>query len=587
MKSIETPVLICGGGGSGLSLSIFLSSLGVKSYLVERHGTTSHIPKAHYLNQRTMEILREHGIADTIYAKGTPFEHMGCVSWMTSLGGDGPVDGKTLYKMDAFGGGSLAETYEADSPSRSGNLPLIRLEPVLREFAEKSDLASVNFGHELTDWTQDDSGVTSVIRNVETGEEYEVRSQYLIGADRNRTVGPKMGIELEGPTNMVDMVATHLSADFSKYITDDDPLIRWFSNPASGAWSSGAMVAMGPEKFDRYSEEWVFHFAFQPGDPTFNENDIAPRIKELLKTPDVDIKVHKVSHWIVECVLANHYGKERALVIGDAAHRHPPTTGLGLNSGIQDAHNIAWKLAAVIKGQAHHKLMSTYEAERRPVAARNTQWALLTFMNHFVIEPGFGMVPGAPPEANIGAFMNLLSDSWQGEFARQRMHEVLNTQRTEFQAHDLEIGFHYDSDAVIADGSEAPPLAPMGDVYVPTTRPGHRLPHVWLDRDGKRVSNHDICGRGKFVVLTGAAGQAWKDAAKAAAEKLNIQIDCHCIGADGEYADADQQWHRLSQVEPNGAVLVRPDVHVGWRCVSAPGNPSEALSQALEAILCR
>ena len=292
MQTLETPVLICGGGGSGLSLSIFLSSQGIESMLVERHSTTSHLPKAHYLNQRTMEIFREHGVADTIYARGTPFEHMGCVAWLTSLGGDGPVDGKTLYKMDAFGGGKTQAAYEADSPTRSGNLPLIRLEPVLREFAEKSDIATVKFSHELLRYEQDDTGVTSVVRNVESGEEFEVRSQFLVGADRNRTVGPPMGIELEGPTNMVDMVATHLSADFSKYITDDSPLIRWFSNPAGGAWSSGAMVAMGPEHFDRHSEEWVFHFAFQPGDPNFNEADIAPRIKQLLKTPDVDITVH-------------------------------------------------------------------------------------------------------------------------------------------------------------------------------------------------------------------------------------------------------------------------------------------------------
>ena len=585
MNKIETPVLICGGGGSGLSLSTFLSALGVESWLVERHATTSHLPKAHYLNQRTMEILREHGIADTIYEKGTPFENMGCVAWMTSLGGDGPVDGRTLYKMDAFGGGKLAPTYEADSPTRSGNLPLIRLEPVLREFAERSPLARVNFGHELLRYEQDADGVTSVVRELQTGEEYEVRSKVLVGADRHRTVGPALGIELQGPTNMVDMVATHLSADFSRYITDDSPLIRWFSNPASGAWSSGAMVAMGPGRFDRHSEEWVFHFAFQPGDPNFNEDDIAPKIKALLKTPDVDIKVHKVSHWIVECVLASHYGKDRVWVIGDAAHRHPPTTGLGLNSGIQDAHNLAWKIAAVVQGKAGLDLLKTYEAERRPVAERNTKWALFTFMNHFVIEPGFGMIPGAPAEANVAAFMTLLSDGYEGDWARGRMREVLDTQRTEFQAHDLELGFVYEGAAVIGDGTEAPPRAPMGDVYVPCTRPGHRLPHVWVSRDGERVSTHDLCGRGRFVLITGDAGAgAWKTAVAQVVEALGLTVDVLVIDRGN---DTEGRWATLRQTSDAGAVLVRPDVHVGWRCASLPADPAAALQAALVAILAR
>ncbi|WP_420467763.1 FAD-dependent monooxygenase [Panacagrimonas sp.] len=584
MQTLEIPVLICGGGGSGLSLSIFLSALGVQSMLVERHHTTSHLPKAHYLNQRSMEILREHGIADTIYAQGTPFENMGCVAWMTSLGGDGPVDGKTLYKMDAFGGGRLQAAYEADSPTRSGNLPLIRLEPVLREFAEKQPLATVRFSHELLRYEQDASGVTSVVKNLDSGEEFTVRSQVLIGSDRHRTVGPPLGIELQGPTNMVDMVATHLSADFSKYIDDDSPLIRWFSNPASGAWGSGAMVAMGPTHFDRRSEEWVFHFAFQPGDPNFNEDDIAPRIKQLLKTPDVDIKVHKVSHWIVECVLANHYGRDRVWVIGDAAHRHPPTTGLGLNSGIQDAHNLAWKIAAVVNEQAGLDLLKTYEAERRPVAERNTKWALFTFMNHFIIEPGFGMIPGAPAEANLAAFMTLLAEGWEGDTARARMHEVLNTQRTEFQAHDIEIGFSYASAAIVADGTPAPPRAAMGDVHVPSTRPGHRLPHAWVRHDARRVSTHDLCGRGRFVLITGANHAQWQDAAAQAAQRHGVRVEVIALDAA---ADLDGRWAQVRQIGDDGAILVRPDVHVGWRSPGAVSDPASVLSAALAAILAK
>jgi len=413
-----------------------------------------------------------------------------------------------------------------------------------------------------------------------------VRSQYLVGADTGRRVGPAIGIQFEGPTNLVDMVSAHFSADLSKYIDDDSPLIRWFINPeGGGGWGSGAMVTMGPTHWDRRSEEWVFHFAFRPGDPDFDESLIVPRIRELLKVPELDIQVHKVSHWIVESILADKYRGGRCVVIGDAAHRHPTTTGLGLNSGIQDAHNLAWKLAALVRGQAGDRLLDSYEQERRPVAARNTRWALFTFMNHFVTDAGFGLVAGAPPEVQMGAFRMLMTEGYEGDWARARMQEVLSTQRMEFCAHDLELGFAYDGQAVVPDGTPAPARSTMGDVYTPTTRPGHRLPHAWLSREGRRVSTHDLCGRGRFVVLAREDGVAWKEAARTAAEQCGVEVQAYVIGASGDLEDADGAWARLSEVEEDGAVLVRPDGHAGWRAAILPLNPGEALGRALARIL--
>lgn len=585
MRTLETPVLICGGGGAGLSLSIFLSARGVDNILVERHATTSHLPKAHYYNQRTMEIFREHGLADTIYARGTPPEHMSCVVWMTSLAGDGPLDAKLLYRMDAFGGGKLERTYMKDSPTRSGNLPQLRLEPILREHAEKSPHAKVLFSHELIRFTQDDTGVTSVVKDLRSGEEFEVRSQYLCGADRGRTINPALGIELQGPTNLVDMVSTHMSADLSKYIDDDSPLIRWFANPEAGTgWGSGVMVSMGPDRFDRHAKEWVFHFAFQPDDPQFSEADIVPRIRELLRIPDLAIEVHKVSHWIVEAVLATKYRVGRCLVLGDAAHRHPPTTGLGLNSGIQDAHNLAWKLAAVLQGTAGDGLLDSYEQERRPVAARNTRWALMTFMNHVVTDAGFGLVPGAPPALNAFQITTLLSDTDEGEWFRARMDEVVMTQRMEFQAHDMELGFRYDGNAVVPDGTEPPPRGRMGDVYTPVTRPGHRLPHAWVQVDGQRVSTHDLCGRGRFTLIAGKRGSAWAEVAPSVARTLGVAIEVVTLDAA---ADTEGTWAKLRGIDDDGALLVRPDVHVGWRSKGRAADPAKALDTALRQILSR
>src|SRR5690606_16843376 len=310
-----------------------------------------------------------------------------------------------------------------------------------------------------------------------------------------------------------DMVSTHFTADLSQY-WEDDVLITWLVNPeGAGSWHSGAMAAMGPT-WGKHSEEFVIHFTFRPDDPArFDEEAIVPRLRELLKLPDLEPQVHKVSHWILEGVLADRYQVGRIFLAGDAAHRHPPTTGLGLNTAIQDAHNLVWKLAAVLKGDAAPALLDTYEPERRLVGMRNVDWAMFTFLNHMVIDAGIGLSPEQPLELRTQVFRDLFSDTPMGETRRARAFEVANTQRTEFQAHDLEIGFAYHDGAVFPDGSEAPPRDPMGSVYYPTSRPGHRLPHAWLEHHGERVSTHDLGAPDTaFVLITGGQGENWASA---------------------------------------------------------------------------
>ncbi len=592
---MDVPVLIIGGGGCGLSASIFLSDLGVDHLLVERHATTSHLPKAHYLNQRTMEIFRRHGLADEVYAVGTPPEMMGKVRWLTSLGGDGPLDRRTIFEMDSFGGGDMLAAYAEDSPSPSSNYPQIRLEPLLRRQAEARGPGRVRFQHELLNLEQDADGVTATVRDLEAGTEYQVRAQYVIAADGGKTVGGLLGVGMSGPTGLLDMVSTHLSADFSEW-ADDTSLITWFLNPdGGGGWASGVMVPMGPT-WGRRSEEWVVHFTFGPDDPErFDEQAIVPRIRELLKLPDLDITVHKVSHWILEGVLAERYQVGRVFLAGDSAHRHPPTTGLGLNTAIQDAHNLTWKLAAVLDGRAGPALLDSYQAERQPIGMRNVDWAMFTFLNHLVIDAGIGLLPGASPAENKATYEAYFADTPMGATRRARAAHVVQTQATEFQAHDLEIGFRYDTGALVPDGTEPPPADPLGRRYHPTTRPGHRLPHAWLTGpDGGRVSTHDLTALGGFVLLTGpdgaagAAGTAWAVAAAAAGEKLGVPIRVVRVGpGPDEHADADGTWAAVRGVADGGAVLVRPDDHVAFRAADAPADPTEVLTQALATVLGR
>jgi 2,4-dichlorophenol 6-monooxygenase len=589
MRTMETPVLIVGGAGCGLASAIFLARLGIESWLIERYPNTSPAPKAHYLNQRTMEIFREEGIAEKIYELSTPAENMARVGWYTSLGGDGELDRKTIHVMDAFGGNSLRETYERDSPCRAANYPQLRLEPLLLEHVRTLPAAKLNYHHELQSFVQDADGVTATVLDRGAGTTYQVRAKYMIGADGGRMVGPKLGIVMDGIDRLFDMVTSHFAADLSHVIEDDSLMIRWFINPEKGgSWGSGVMVALGPKRYDRHSEEWLLHFAFQPDDPAqFDEKSVVPRLKELLRLPDLEPKIIRMNNWKVQGVLARSFRAGRIFLAGDAAHRHPPTTGLGLNTAVQDAHNLAWKLAAVLNGQASESLLDSYEAERRPVAARNVNWAMLTFQNHLVIDAGIGLIPGAPVEVNREAFRMLFSDSPEGITRRQRLTEVIRTQRCEFQAHDTELGFHYDSSAMVPDGTAAPERSPLGDQYEPVARPGHRLPHVWLTRGAQRSSTLDLAGRGRFVLLIGPEGDHWRRAAASVATAAGIGVDAVSIGAGCDRDDLQGDWARLRGTGNDGAILVRPDGHVGWRSVGAVARPTETLAMALGAILGR
>jgi len=587
MSDIKVQVLVVGGGASGMMTSVMLSCYGIDHLMIERHEGTSILPKAHYLNQRAMELFRQFEIADDVYAVGAPVANMSSVVWQTTLAGDGPFDAKTFYKMDCFGGGALAERYERDSACLSTNHPQLRLEPIMREHAEKRAPGRVLFNHELTEMSQTADEVSARIVDRTTGKSFGVTADYLVGADGGKTVGPMIGATMVGLHDMLDIVTAHLKADFSKW-WEDDVLIAHFLNPRAGSYPSGGMmVPMGPT-WGSHSEEWAFHFAFLPTDDSdLSEAAMLAKIRELLGVGDIPIEIIQISHWSVQGSVADKYAAGRVFLIGDSCHRHPPTTGLGMNTCVQDAQNLAWKLAAVLKGQADPSLLETYAIERQPVGMRIVDWALFTMQNHFVLDAGMGLMPiPVPPEMHHGVFEVFFSDTPMGATRRARFEEVVKTQRTEFQAHDLEIGYSYPAGAFVPDGSAPPPTDPMGSIYYPTTRPGHRLPHAWLEAGGTRISTHDLTGNdGRFVLITGTEGQPWAAAAAKAAEKFGIEIAVAAIGTD--YRDLDGQWAGVREIADTGAILVRPDNHVAWRSMSSAADPTDTLVNAVATVLHR
>ncbi|HSV82828.1 MAG TPA: FAD-dependent monooxygenase [Ramlibacter sp.] len=569
MTTFDTPVLIVGGGGFGLSTSIFLANNGIPSVLVERHPKPSPMPKARYLNQRTMEVFRQHGVASAIYERSIPLKYMSKTRWCTTLGGDGPWDRKVLFELETFGGGSLQARYETHSPCQSTIYPQVRLEPLLRDFADEDQLCKLMFNHSFVSLEQDADGVNAIVEDRATGEHHTIRARYLVGADGGKTVGQQVGVKLEGTPELVHMVTIYFRCDMSKYLDDDTAFAYWFANPEgdTGSWGTGVLGKLGPTRFDRHSEEWQFHFSFKSDDPArFDESSLVPRMRALMKTPDIVPKVLSIGHWIVQGVLADRYRFGRVFIGGDAAHRHTPTTGLGLNSAIHDAHNLAWKLALVLKGHAGDALLDTYESERRPAADRNVKWAMFTFSNHQLTGAAIGITPGDPQRSRAN-FTSLLANDADGESRRYRFREVMKLHNTEYQAQDLEIGGRYEVGALVPDGTPMLPLEPTGRFFVPTTRPGSRLPHAWLRQAGRTVSTLDLVSRDGFLLITGPADPGWSRAAAAAATSCGVRVDVVSIGDGLEVDDVNHAWRTVREIGDDGALLVRPDQIIAWRCM--------------------
>jgi 2,4-dichlorophenol 6-monooxygenase len=373
-------------------------------------------------------------------------------------------------------------------------------------------------------------------------------------------------------------------------------LITHFINPEGEKMANfdcGALVQMGPT-WGRKSEEWTLHFGFPVTDSKrFDKEALPPRIRQLLKIPNLEMEVLHVSHWVLDRVLADKYRFGRVFIAGDAAHRRPPTTGLGLNTSIEDVHNLTWKLAFVLQGKAEPSLLDTYETERRPIGLRNCDWGLFTFSNMPVLQAAVGLVPGQL-EYNRQRFKRIFEDTPYGRTSLNQIRRAIATQDVEFSAHDIELGFVYEDGALVADGTERPPADPAGQIYIPTTRPGHRLPHAWIeDRNGRVVSTHDlvVAGVSDFCLITDEYGGAWVEAARRLSKSTNFTINAVQVRSretskdPALYYDYEGRWAQVREISDGGAILVRLDNFVAWRSRRPSDMAEKVLGDALAAIL--
>jgi 2,4-dichlorophenol 6-monooxygenase len=301
------------------------------------------------------------------------------------------------------------------------------------------------------------------------------------------------------------------------------------------------------------------------------------------------MQIHKVTRWAVEAVMADRYREGRVFLAGDAAHRHPPTGGLGLTSAIHDVHNLTWKLAAVLAGDARPELLDTYEPERRPSLERNAQRSLENAINHFVIVDRLGVSHERSEEENLANLRRIWSSSAEDAEFRSVALRAIREQSMEFSEHNVEHGYTYESAAIVPDGTPAPANPDEVRIYRPSTRPGAPLPHAWLDdEDGGRRPIKDLVSPGRFLLIAGEGGDAWIGAARRLAESTGVPLDAVRIGhLDGDYFDSRCTWLRHREIGADGAVLVRPDRFVAWRSLAAAEDPLGELTAALGAVLAR
>lgn len=567
------PVAIIGGGPVGLSASILLSLRKIPHLLFERHAGTSVHPKACGINQRTTEIFQLMGIYDEIRAVACPDDVKTRTAWYTSLGNqDGnSIDGREIWSRDAWGGGPDAHVYEKHSPARYEVLPQIRLEPLLVKRARSLSPESLKFGSEVTDLEGRGSCVALKVLERDTGVTTEVLARFVIAADGGRGVTDKLGIGWTGERDILEMASVHFRARIRERHPDPRNFITWFSHPdAGGSIRTGYLYQIGPWPFEspegKLNEEWVFACARTANDPvSFGRDDMLKRLKETLKLGDLPTEIISLSHWNVQAISAERYREGRVFLAGDAAHKIPPWGALGMNTGIQDVQNLVWKLQLALDDEKKYdRLLTSYDTERRPLGQRVGQSSLHNLRSHaLVMDAALGIKPEQSSGENREAIMAYFDQSHSNHAARRSaVEQASKVLDLEFKAPGLELGWFYPgvggateanhSSHFLEDGSL------LSEIMLPSTVPGHNLPHVWIHKRGQRLPIRDLIPLNKLLLLADDQ-PVWK---LLETNMVDIQQVTKSDAGDS-WSEPTGEWERL--LSGYDAVLVRPDGIIAWR----------------------
>ena len=534
----DVPVLIVGGGPVGLSASFMLSQLGVRSLLCERHASTARHPKSRGINPRTMEVLRQFGVEATVRAAGLPPERTGLIVWAHTLAGE------EIERREPSRGSRAVRRL---SPSMNCVCAQDDLEPVLRAHAEAQPLGDVRFNTEVSELEQDAHGVTAVLVDRQTNRRSTVRASFVIAADGAQSrIREQLGIPRLGRENVYDSVNILFKADLTAWTAQRPAALYFVENPRMRATF---LTINGTDRWGLLVNN-LKAYGYSP--EQFSTAQCVEFVRLGVGVPDLEVEVLGIAPWTASALVADAYRRGRVFLAGDAAHEMPPTGGFGLNTGVQDVHNLTWKLALVLAGVAGDALLETYHAERHPVGRRVTEQSLANSLSMGRANPTAGTTVTARPE-----FLNEIG---------------------------LIFGLPYASSAIVPDGSPAEELADPVTQYVPSGRPGVRAPHVELRHGGVTVSMLDLISG--FTLMTGAGGHAWLAAAQSVSRELAVPITSIAVGA-GDVSDPEQAWAATYGVGPEGAVLVRPDGYICWRSAAGGERPEQELRAVLSQVLCK
>ncbi|KAL2000629.1 hypothetical protein VTN02DRAFT_2844 [Thermoascus thermophilus] len=591
-KTISTDILIIGAGPAGASLACFLASHGIHGIMVSSASTHADTPRAHITNMAALECLRDIGLEAECNRLATKGNNMTHTRWAHSMAGE------EYARVYSWGNDPRRKgDYETASPCNPVDLPQTLLEPVLLRYATMNGF-KCRFDTSFIEFVDDDKTgtVTTTLQDNVSGTRYKVRSRYLFGADGARSpVLKQLGLPLNAKPGQGLAINVLVKADMSHLMEHRAGNLHWLFQPdrAHPAFGWSCIARMVKPWY-----EWMFIlFPDREASSDFNptQEEYLQRVKELIGDESIPAEVLGVSKWYINEIVAEKYSKGNVFCLGDAVHRHPPMNGLGSNTCIQDAYNLAWKIAYVMKGLASPSLLETYSIERQPVGHGVISRANQAFRENRAVLEAFGF--SSPDiETRKRILQELSAPSEAGRARRKALQAAIEQEEHEFHGLGQEMGQRYESSAIYTADEKTPYKAPEAVAkdpvlhYVPSTYPGCRLSHVWLNKavPVEPVSTIDLAGKGSFTVLTGIGGEAWKEAAAQVGSLLGITVNAYSIGFRQDYEDVYFDWARVRGVDETGCILVRPDRFVAWRCAEVLGDATKCadkLATVMRSIL--
>lgn len=607
MRELEVPVLIVGAGPVGMLMAALLADQGIESLLVERRDDLHLAPQAHVINTRTQEILAGIGVSNEALAGITTHcDDARFVTWRRNLAeGD-------LARIDIASPGYLAGMAAASS-KRTVNIPQHHLERLLFAEVSRRVRCEVRFGHA---WQgaehNDEHGVVSSVSDATTGEVYRVRSDWLIAADgAGSPVRRSLGLPMVGETNLAHLITINFEADIRHLVKDSPSILFWVLSAAA----PGTFIVHDAA---RYSVFMTPYFPPHESPADFSMARCERLLRAALGDCHMPLRITSLSNWTMQAHIAASYRKQRIFLVGDAAHRFPPTGGLGLNTGAADAHNLAWKLACVIRGRAGSGLLDTYGDERKPVAEANSRVSVANHWKMREVTTALGLDEGKLPAlarlrasaparalpaalrsavkrmlvAPVDARTRRVQRAATPRFAaiQRSVQQAAEAQMEHFNTLGLDLGYVYSGSAA-CDSGATPPGAPMAVSSVrevaQSFTPGARLPHFrLLEAPGAPATSHDWVGNRHFLLAGfGRHGKACAGLAAHASQRLGgLPVHGVDIGAAIHGAD-EQQLLPWNHGLPDGVILVRPDGHIAWRHASATDVQPEDVIAALCRVL--